>query len=177
MRTLPLIALLVALCCFLPAPAHAEVLTPAHAIGINMTFVAGNASMLVDGNVKSEVFVNPFLIDSYIDFIFSELIEASSIRIYNDYDVNDASLVEFNLEFYNGPNLIATQSALASPLTVALHTIPFTKTVGPFNTVRLTPVVGQGGNRFQMREVQFNGNATTSPARHSTWGAVKALFE
>ncbi|MCX4025880.1 hypothetical protein H0A36_22790 [Endozoicomonas sp. SM1973] len=145
--------------CLLVIPfytAQAGLITPDSATASGMTFAIGSANGFIDGNTSSQVYVNPYKTGAYIEFSFSNYYLSDSIRLYNDYSVNDDSIIKFNLAFYNDSSLVALEKDLLSPTAVATHDIAYSTTAGPFNRVRLFPTETQLPNRFQVREIQFS---------------------
>ncbi|MDE1464961.1 hypothetical protein [Spartinivicinus poritis] len=142
--------------------AQAALITPDSATASGMTFAVGSANGFIDGNTSSQVYVNPYKAGAYIEFNFSNYYLSDSIRLYNDYAVNDDSIITFNLAFYNDTSLVALEEDLLSPTAVDTHDIAYSNTVGPFNRVRLFPIETQLPNRFQIREIQFSATEATS---------------
>lgn len=142
--------------------AYSTIITPDSVISSGMPINSSYAKGLIDGDTTRAILVRPFSIGAFFEFGFDQSYQSSLIRLYNDYGVNDDSLITFNLDFYLNDQLVSQEKDLTSPLAVSMHDILFSNVTNPFNRVRLYPLTTQYPNSFQMREIQFDATPATS---------------
>ena len=143
--------------------AYSTMITADSIISSGMTFTDGSVENLIDGDTAGEIQVRRLKEDAFLEFGFDQIYQSTSIRLYNDWGINDDSLITFNLDFFLDGNLVSQEIDLTSPLAVSTHDIMFSNLTNPFNRVKLYPLTTQYPNSFQMREIEFDVTPAVAP--------------